>query len=175
MTEEELAAQAAAEKEAADKAAADAAAKEAEQSALNELPGWAAKEIESLRREAASNRVSNKALTEKLAATGVTDAEKLKALEEVQAANAKLVLDLAKQQAIAKHGLPDVASALLSGNSEAEISAAAEALALVIPTKQADPQILRPSDLKSRRNSVSNHGGKTGAELMREELARARR
>ncbi|MGO2778218.1 hypothetical protein [Glutamicibacter arilaitensis] len=174
MTEEELAAQAAAEREAAEKAAAEEAEKAevAAKSALAELPDWAAKEIESLRREAASNRVSNKALTEKLAATGATDAEKLKALEEVQAANAKLVLDLAKQQAIAKHGLPDIATALLTGNSEAEIAAAAEALALVIPTKQPEPQVIRPGDLKSRRNTLVDHNGKSGADLMRDLISK---
>lgn len=185
LTEEQKAAQEAAAAKAATEA--DAAAKEkagadAEDAGkadddgkpnpyegLPEEFSWMVKKIESTSREAASYRTRLRETEEKLA--GATPEDLAKTVAEVRKENERLRLDNAKSTALAKHGLPEAAAALLDGASPEEIEAKAVALLAFRGEQTKSPLVARDGVLSGGRTAGGPTEQKSGADLMRAYLS----
>jgi hypothetical protein len=116
------------------------------QNSLDELPEWARKEVESLRREAASKRIKNNELTQQLEAirNEGDPAEQKRLVEELQSNLQRSELELNKVKFARQYGLPEGSEVLLSATDPQLLEAQAKMLAALTAGKAA-PVVPQPS------------------------------
>jgi hypothetical protein len=119
--------------------------------ALGELPEWARKEIEDLRKENASKRVKNNELSQQLQdiLSSGDPKEQAQLIEQLQAQVRANELKATKAELARRHNIPDAATALLTAEDPEALEAQVLAIAAltqgreVPPAPQPDP--VRPA------------------------------
>ena len=116
-----------------------------ENDALTELPEWARKEIQNLRRENASKRTTNKELSEQLEAirNEGDPAEQRRLIEELQTGMRHSELELSKVKFARQYGLPEGSEVLLNAEDPQLLEAQAKMLAALTAGKTA-PAVPQP-------------------------------